>query len=118
MEGAIADVRANGGTIAYVRVGFTDADRDAILASHKSIAPLAHHRVMHDKDPAAAIHERLAPQDGAIIVDPGESPVRVLRPSTAQPARPSRRRMSPHARKTGPGSAEPGPEPETFNSLL
>ena len=26
VEGAIADVRANGGTIAYVRVGFTEAD--------------------------------------------------------------------------------------------
>ncbi|MFD7475803.1 hypothetical protein ACFV8Z_27520 [Streptomyces sp. NPDC059837] len=33
MEGAIADVRTNGGTIAYVRVGFTDADWDAIPAA-------------------------------------------------------------------------------------
>ncbi|MFI6061283.1 cysteine hydrolase family protein [Streptomyces sp. NPDC051286] len=68
MEGAIADVRANGGTIAYVRVGFTEADWDAIPGTNTSFAPLAQHRVMHHEDPAAAIHERLAPQDGDIIV--------------------------------------------------
>ncbi|WP_406420252.1 cysteine hydrolase family protein [Streptomyces sp. NBC_00842] len=68
MEGAIADVRANGGTIAYVRVGFTEADWDAIPASNKSFAPLAQHRVMHHEDPATAIHERLTPRDGDIIV--------------------------------------------------
>ncbi|MEV5283574.1 cysteine hydrolase [Streptomyces sp. NPDC051994] len=68
VEGAIADVRANGGTIAYVRVGFTDADWDAIPAINKSFAPLAQHRVMHHADPVTAIHERLAPRDGDIIV--------------------------------------------------
>ncbi|MFI5774405.1 cysteine hydrolase family protein [Streptomyces sp. NPDC051658] len=68
VEGAITGVRANGGTIAYVRVGFTEADWDAIPATNKSFAPLAQHRVMHHEDPAAAIHERLAPQDGDIIV--------------------------------------------------
>ncbi|WP_331726086.1 cysteine hydrolase [Streptomyces sp. NBC_01012] len=68
VAGAIADVRANGGTIAYVRVGFTEADWDAIPASNKSFAPLAQHRVMHHEDPATAIHERLAPQDGDITV--------------------------------------------------
>ncbi|TDC68326.1 cysteine hydrolase family protein [Streptomyces hainanensis] len=68
VAGAIADVRANGGTIAYVRVGFTEADWDAIPASNKSFAPLAQHRLMHHEDPAAAIHERLAPRDGDIIV--------------------------------------------------
>ncbi|MEU3189289.1 cysteine hydrolase [Streptomyces sp. NPDC006992] len=66
--GAIADVRAAGGTIAYVRVGFTEADWDAIPATNKSFAPLARHRAMHHKDPAAAIHQRLAPQDGDIVV--------------------------------------------------
>ncbi|MGV9899945.1 cysteine hydrolase family protein, partial [Streptomyces tendae] len=68
VEGAIADVRANGGTIAYVRVGFTDADWDAIPASNKSFAPMAQHRVMHHEDPATAIHEHLAPQNGDIVV--------------------------------------------------
>ncbi|MDT0449444.1 cysteine hydrolase family protein [Streptomyces hesseae] len=68
VEGAIAAVRATGGTIAYVRVGFTEADWDAVPAANKSFAPLAQHRVMHHEDPATAIHERLAPQDGDIIV--------------------------------------------------
>ncbi|GHI10226.1 isochorismatase [Streptomyces cellostaticus] len=68
MERAIADVRAKGGTIAYVRTGFTEADWDAIPDVNKSFAPLAQHRVMHHEDPATAVHERLAPQDGDIIV--------------------------------------------------
>ncbi|MFB7546868.1 cysteine hydrolase family protein [Streptomyces sp. NPDC056154] len=68
VEGAIADVRAHGGTIAYVRVGFTEADWDAIPAANKSFAPVARHRVMHHEDPAAAVHERLAPRDGDITV--------------------------------------------------
>ncbi|MFE9392104.1 cysteine hydrolase family protein [Streptomyces sp. NPDC006784] len=66
--GAIADVRANGGTIAYVRVGFTEADWDAIPTTNKSFAPLAQHRAMHHRDPATAVHERLAPRDGDIVV--------------------------------------------------
>ncbi|MEU9624356.1 MULTISPECIES: cysteine hydrolase [unclassified Streptomyces] len=68
VEGAIADVRASGGTIAYVRAGFTEDDWDAIPATNKSFAVVAQHRVMHDEDPAAAIHERLAPRDGDIVV--------------------------------------------------
>lgn len=68
VEGAIADVRASGGTIAYVRVGFTEADWDAIPATNKSFAPLAQHRLMHHEDPATAVHERLVPQGGDIIV--------------------------------------------------
>ncbi|MFJ1616278.1 cysteine hydrolase family protein [Streptomyces sp. NPDC088251] len=68
VEGAIADVRASGGTIAYVRAGFTEDDWDAIPATNKSFAIVAQHRVMHDEDPAAAIHERLAPRDGDIVV--------------------------------------------------
>ncbi|MFJ9682243.1 cysteine hydrolase family protein [Streptomyces sp. NPDC101194] len=68
VEGAIADVRAKGGTIAYVRVGFTETDWDAIPAGNKSFAPMARHRVMHHEDPVAAVHERMAPQDGDIVV--------------------------------------------------
>ncbi|MEU5611956.1 cysteine hydrolase [Streptomyces sparsogenes] len=68
VEGAIADVRAGGGTIAYVRVGFTEADWDAIPDTNKSFAPVARHRVMHHEDPAAALHDRLAPRDGDIVV--------------------------------------------------
>ncbi|OMI33148.1 cysteine hydrolase family protein [Streptomyces sparsogenes] len=68
VEGAIADVRAGGGTIAYVRVGFTEADWDAIPDTNKSFAPVAQHRVMHHEAPAAALHDRLAPGDGDIVV--------------------------------------------------
>ncbi|MFD0277278.1 cysteine hydrolase family protein [Kitasatospora sp. NPDC127111] len=65
---AIADVRAKGGTVAYARVGFTEADWDAIPADNRSFGPLARHRVMHHEDPAAAVHERLAPRDGDLVV--------------------------------------------------
>ncbi|MFD4393567.1 cysteine hydrolase [Kitasatospora sp. NPDC058478] len=68
VEAAIADVRTSGGTVAYVRVGFTEADWDAIPATNKSFAPLARHRVMHHEDPATAIHERLAPRDDDLVV--------------------------------------------------
>ncbi|KUJ65189.1 isochorismatase [Streptomyces albus subsp. albus] len=68
VAGAIAGVRANGGTIAYAGIGFTEADWDAIPAANKSFAPLARHRVMHHEDPATAVHARLAPQDGDITV--------------------------------------------------
>ncbi|MEV4166412.1 cysteine hydrolase family protein [Nonomuraea dietziae] len=68
MEKAIADVRAKGGTVAYVRVGFTEADWVAIPPANRSFAPVAQHRLMHHADPDTAVHERLAPQDGDIIV--------------------------------------------------
>lgn len=67
-EAAIAEVRAHGGTVAYVRVGFTEADWDAIPAANKSFAPLAQHRFMHHEDPDTAVHARLTPQDGDITV--------------------------------------------------
>ncbi|MFJ9445868.1 cysteine hydrolase family protein [Kitasatospora sp. NPDC101235] len=68
LAGAVADVRAEGGTIAHVRVGFTEADWDAVPAANRSFALLARHRAMHHEDPAAAVHERLAPRDGDIVV--------------------------------------------------
>ncbi|MFC4059141.1 cysteine hydrolase family protein [Planomonospora corallina] len=68
MEKVIAEVRTRGGTIAYVRVGFTEADWVAIPPTSRSFAPIAQHRLMHHADPGTAIHGRLAPQDGDIIV--------------------------------------------------
>ncbi|WP_330331676.1 cysteine hydrolase [Streptomyces sp. NBC_00536] len=68
VEGAIADIRASGGAVAYVRVGFTEADWDAVPAANKSFGPLAEYRLMHDEDPATAVHERLAPREGDIVV--------------------------------------------------
>lgn len=68
VEAAIADVRAHGGTIAYVRVGFTEQDWDAVPATNKTFAAAARYRVMHHQDPSTAIHERLTPEDGDITV--------------------------------------------------
>jgi nicotinamidase-related amidase len=68
VEGAIADVRAQGGTVAYVRVAFTEADWEAVPATNKTFAPAAEYRVMHHEDPSTGIHERLAPQEGDIVV--------------------------------------------------
>ncbi|GAA5075628.1 cysteine hydrolase [Streptomyces sp. SID10815] len=68
VEGAIAEVRAHGGTIAYVRVGFTEDDWEAIPAANKTFAPLAEYRVMHHEDPVTAVHERLAPREDDIVV--------------------------------------------------
>lgn len=68
IEGAIADVRAAGGTVAYVRAGFTEADWAAIPATNRSFAPIAQHRLMHHADPGTAVHERLAPRSGDLVV--------------------------------------------------
>jgi nicotinamidase-related amidase len=68
VEGAIADVRAQGGTIAYVRVGFTEQDWEAVPDTNKMFSTVAKYRVMPHEDPSAAIHERLTPQDGDIVV--------------------------------------------------
>jgi len=68
VEGAIADVRAHRGTIAYVRVAFTEAEWDAVPDTNKIFSAVAKRRAMHHEDPATAIHERLTPQDGDIVV--------------------------------------------------
>ncbi|WBP88913.1 cysteine hydrolase family protein [Kitasatospora cathayae] len=68
IERAVAYVRAAGGTVAHVRVGFTEADWDAVPAANKAFAPLARHRAMHHEDPATAVHEHLAPRAGDIVV--------------------------------------------------
>lgn len=68
VEGIVSHVRAAGGTVAHVRVGFTAADWDTIPAANKSFAPVARYRLMHHEDPAVAIHHRLAPRDGDIEV--------------------------------------------------
>ena len=68
LEEVIAEVRASGGTVGYVRVGFTEADWDAVPTANKAFSAVAQHRLMHHEDPAVAIHERLAPQEGDIVV--------------------------------------------------
>ena len=68
VQQAIADVRDHGGTIAYVRVAFTEADWAAIPPVNAVFARVGDNRLMHDEDPATAIHARLAPQPGDIVV--------------------------------------------------
>jgi nicotinamidase-related amidase len=66
---AIARMRAHGGRVGYVRVAFTDADLAAFpptsgMGARVSAGPEA----LRDDAPATAIHERVAPQEGDIIV--------------------------------------------------
>ncbi|MGA5818041.1 cysteine hydrolase family protein [Kitasatospora sp. NPDC094028] len=65
---AADEVRAAGGTVVHVRVGFTEADWDAVPAANPAFAPVAAHRALHHEDPATAVHERLAPRDGDLVV--------------------------------------------------
>jgi nicotinamidase-related amidase len=64
---AIADVRAHGGTIGYVRVAFTEQDWAAIPAS-AMFSYVGQNRLMHHEDPSTAIHDALAPEPGDIVV--------------------------------------------------
>ena len=66
---AIAVVRGRGGQIGYVRVGFDDADYDAVPA-HSRFAPLlaAAGPAMHSDSPATAVHDTVAPEPGDIAV--------------------------------------------------
>lgn len=68
VQGAVADVRAHGGTIGYVRVAFTEADWAAVPAANATFARAAENRLMHHEDPTTAIHDQLAPQPGDIEV--------------------------------------------------
>jgi len=66
---AIARMRAHGGQVGHVRVAFTDADLAAFpptsgMGTRVSASPEA----LHADAPATAIHERVAPQEGDIIV--------------------------------------------------
>ncbi|MFB9831623.1 MFS transporter [Actinoallomurus acaciae] len=68
VNGAIADVRAAGGTIGYVRVAFTEDDWTAVPESNKTFAAAAAAKMMHDEDTTTRIDERLTPQEGDIVV--------------------------------------------------
>jgi nicotinamidase-related amidase len=65
---AIADVRAHGGTIGYVRVAFTEDDWAAVPAANQIFAQAAQNRAMHHQDPSTTIHDDLAPEPGDIVV--------------------------------------------------
>lgn len=65
----IAVVRRHGGQIGYVRVAFEDADYAAIPSTNKMAARIAARGMTLDSEsPALAIHERVAPEAGNIVV--------------------------------------------------
>ena len=64
---AIADARAHGVTIGYVRVAFTEEDWAAIPGT-AMFASVGQNRLMHHEDPSTAIHDALAPEAGDIVV--------------------------------------------------
>ena len=68
VKGAIADVRAAGGTIGYVRVAFTEDDWAAVPETNKSFSAVAAAKMMHHEHDATQIDERIAPEDGDIVV--------------------------------------------------
>jgi nicotinamidase-related amidase len=66
---AIALVRRAGGQIGYVRVAFEHADYAAIPSTNKMAARVAARgSTMDNESPASAIHERVAPEAGDIVV--------------------------------------------------
>ena len=54
--------------VGYVRVAFEDADYDAVPPTNKIFARLAEGRVNHVDSPTTAVHDRLAPEPGDIVV--------------------------------------------------
>ncbi|MGZ4349061.1 MAG: cysteine hydrolase family protein [Solirubrobacteraceae bacterium] len=66
---AIARVRGHGGHIGYVRVAFTDDDLAGFPPTSRMGARVATSpQAFHADSPSTAIHERVAPHDGDIVV--------------------------------------------------
>jgi nicotinamidase-related amidase len=66
---AIALARRTGVTVGYVRVGFTDADYDAIPSTHRFASTVAGNReAFHADAPATQVVDAVAPQPGDIVV--------------------------------------------------
>jgi nicotinamidase-related amidase len=66
---AVEVVRGHGGHVAYVRVGFTDADFEDMPATSNMAARVASAgQAFHADSPATAIHDRVAPLEGDIVV--------------------------------------------------
>jgi nicotinamidase-related amidase len=68
--GAIELARGRGATIGYVRVAFEDADYDAMPATSRmaAVAASAGRAAFHADSPTTAVHERVAPEPGDIVV--------------------------------------------------
>jgi nicotinamidase-related amidase len=65
---AINVARSGGVRIGYVRVGFDDADYNAIPDTNKAFSGVAAGRRMHDEAPETAIHDAVAPEPGDLVV--------------------------------------------------
>ncbi|MGQ4514556.1 isochorismatase family protein [Streptomyces sp. DW26H14] len=68
VKGAISALRAAGGTIGYVRVAFTEDDWAAVPETNKTFSGVAAAKMMHHEDAITQIDERIAPEDGDIVV--------------------------------------------------
>jgi nicotinamidase-related amidase len=60
--------RVRGAVIAYVRVGFTEADWAVIPSGNKTFSNIGQQRLMHYADPATDFHDKLTPEAGDITV--------------------------------------------------
>ncbi|RKT08697.1 nicotinamidase-related amidase [Streptomyces sp. 1114.5] len=68
VETALAHARTAGATVVFVRTAFTEADWDAVPGANATFAAVAHHRALHHQDPAAALHPRLVPRGGDLLI--------------------------------------------------
>jgi nicotinamidase-related amidase len=60
--------RSAGGTIAYVRLAFTDPDYEQVPALNKAFGPVAEKRLLHASTDETAVLDELSPAEGDIIV--------------------------------------------------
>ncbi|MBK3567721.1 cysteine hydrolase family protein [Streptomyces sp. MBT62] len=68
VKDSIADVRAAGGTIGYVRVAFTEDDWTAVPEHNPTFSGVAGAKMLHHEDASTQIDERLTPEDGDVVV--------------------------------------------------
>lgn len=68
VERLLARFRERGGHVGFVRVAFTDEDVAAIPETSPMRAAASRAQELHADAPATQVHERLAPQDGEIVV--------------------------------------------------
>ncbi|WP_033283936.1 cysteine hydrolase family protein [Streptomyces sp. NRRL F-525] len=68
VKDTIAEVRAAGGAIGYVRVAFTEDDWSAVPDANKSFSAVAAAKMLHHEDDATQIDARITPEDGDIVV--------------------------------------------------
>lgn len=68
LQAVIADARAAGATVAFVRVAFTEEDWAAVPETNQAFHRLAQAQGMHHEHASSQIDERIAPADGDIVV--------------------------------------------------